>query len=43
MAKESPNTKPKGKVERPFRKFEKLAGKIVRVPKEKAMGRAKRS
>jgi len=33
MAKENPNTKPKATT--PFRKFEQLAKKIVRVPKEK--------
>ena len=34
MAKENPKTRPKAKAETPFRKFERLAGKIVRVPKE---------
>ena len=34
MAKENPNTPPKTtKAEAPFRKFERLARKIVRVPK----------
>ncbi len=33
MAKEKPNTKPK--TETPFRKFEQLAKKLVRVPKDK--------
>jgi hypothetical protein len=36
MAKENPNMKPKPKAQTPFRKFERLAGKIVRVPKDKA-------
>jgi hypothetical protein len=31
MAKENPNTKPKAT---PFRKFEQLAKKLVRVPKK---------
>jgi len=35
MAKENPDTKPKPKAETPFQKFERLAGKIVRVPKGK--------
>ena len=44
MAKENPDTKPKGKAETPFQKFERLAGKIVRVPKEKLQERtSKRS
>ena len=43
MAKENPDTKPKGKAETPFRKFERLAGKIVRVPKKQAIRREKRS
>jgi len=34
MAKENPNTKPKAMT--PFRKFERLAKKIVRIPKDKA-------
>jgi len=34
MAKEKPNTKPKAVT--PFRKFETLARKIVRVPKSEA-------
>jgi hypothetical protein len=33
MAKENPDTKPKATA--PFRKFEQLAKKLVRVPKEK--------
>ena len=32
MAKENPNTKPKATT--PFRKFEQLAKRLVRVPKE---------
>ena len=36
MAKENLNTKPKGKTATPFRKFEQLAKKLVRVPKNKA-------
>jgi hypothetical protein len=35
MVKENPNTKPKGKAATPFRKFEQLAKKLVRVPKNK--------
>ena len=33
MAKENPNTKPKATT--PFRKFEQLAKKLVRVPKDR--------
>jgi hypothetical protein len=36
MAKGDPKTRPKDKTETPFRKFERLAGKIVRVPKDQA-------
>lgn len=35
MAKESRNTKPKGKTATPFRRFEQLAKKLARVPKDK--------
>jgi hypothetical protein len=37
MAKENPDTKPKG--ETPFQRFERLVAKIVRVPKEKVQER----
>ena len=40
MAKENHDTKPKGKAETPFRKFERLAGKIARVPKDQARERS---
>ena len=36
MAKENPDTKPKKDTNSAFRKFEQLAKKIVRVPKDKA-------
>ena len=39
MAKENPNTKPKGKATTPFRKFEQLAKKLVKVPKDKIQER----
>lgn len=40
MAKENPNTKRKGTT--PFRKFEQLAKKLVRVPKERIDGRRRK-
>jgi hypothetical protein len=35
MAKENPNTKAKTKTATPFRKFEQLAKKLARVPKDR--------
>jgi len=40
MAKDDPKTRPKDGPEMPFQKFERLAGKIVRVPKERARDRS---
>jgi len=39
MAKENPDTKPKAGDNSPFRKFEQLAKKIVRVPKDRVQDR----
>jgi hypothetical protein len=38
MAKENPDTRPKAKTKTPFRRFEQLAKKLVRVPKDKVQG-----
>ncbi len=41
MAKGDPKTRPKDKAETPFRKFERLARKIVNVPKGQIQERDK--
>jgi hypothetical protein len=40
MAKDQPETKPKPKEPTPFQKFDALARKIVRVPKERVKPRS---
>ncbi len=43
MSSENPNTKPKKNTNSAFRKFEQLAKKIVRVPKDKIQEKRARS